>query len=105
MRDLHTEFLAANDQWESRYQNPTPPTALEILLPQESTVTSRMVAQQGLFTIAFDARQSHDSIIESVLHPIRNAQATDGTVFTKVVIPARLKTTFLRHLRSMNVTA
>jgi hypothetical protein len=105
MHGRHGDFLAANSDWESRYQNANPPPAIELFTPQQATVTPRMIAQQGLFTVALDAREHHDRLIESVLHDVRSALVGNSTVFNKVVVPAGLKPVFLRHLRSMNVTA
>ena len=51
-----------------------------------------MHAQQGWFTVPLDARIDH-----------RDAQSLSGVNIEKLVIPANMKTDFLRKLKTANI--
>lgn len=64
-------------------------------------LTERMSAQQGLFTVALNPLTSHEESL-AILSP---AQEDGAEVLRKIVVPARLKPSFLRRLKAMNITA
>lgn len=61
------------------------------------TATSRMVAQQGNFTVCHQILGLHDQIMAD--HPKGKGK------LWKLIIPARYKSKFLSRLRAMNITA
>lgn len=62
--------------------------------------SDRMIAQQGAYSICRTVLGDHGKIIEDAL-----AGQSGRTLFEKLIIPARLKVSFVRKLRSMNITA
>lgn len=64
------------------------------------TKTDRMSAQQGLFGVCRNVLGNHGDILRDSV-----PEDTERELFRKVIIPAALKPTFLRKLRSMNITA
>lgn len=98
-------FRKGRDNSKSIYWDQEPSSAIELFYPEEAAVTSRIVAQQGLFSISYDPTTSHDQTIDSSLTGARRTSNKAGTIYFKVVIPSELKLLFLRNLRSMNVTA
>jgi len=66
-----------------------------------SSLTDRMTAQQGVFTVSINP------LVEpiTVLGELAKADNGSGELCRKVVIPAALKPIFLRNLRAMNITA
>jgi hypothetical protein len=105
MNEKHRTFTDSRPSWEARYQDESPPSGLEVIGPQPSTNTPRMVAQQGAFTIGYNILENHDDVIDPILRPSHDSRKGNETTYYKVRVPARLKPQFLRHLRSMNVTA
>jgi hypothetical protein len=71
-----------------------------LFLLERLTKTERMLAQQGGFTLACDVLADHAELLHRVI-PANTSQE----LIRKVVIPARLKRSFLQRLRRMNVTA
>jgi hypothetical protein len=59
----------------------------------------RLIAQQGLFTIAMDVLEDHADIIERTLDNDKDRN------FGKIIIPAKLKPRFLLELHRLNVNA
>ncbi len=68
---------------------------------QSTTQTDRMVAQQMVVTICTHVAGNHSEILSGILAE----EQRSFDVFLKLIIPQNLKGTFLRNLRSMNVTA
>ncbi len=60
------------------------------------TWTTRMAAQQGVFTVCTDIFQEHSELLEQLLQ--------DGGVYQRAVIPQECKLTFLKRLHLMNIT-
>jgi hypothetical protein len=69
----------------------------KIVVPLSFSLASseRIVAQQGKFTMSFDIREEHDSIMMS---------HNDGSDLQRLVIPHKSKPKYLLRLRSMNIT-
>lgn len=84
------------------YQDPAAPDVLFFVSPTRKT--ERLAAQQGHFSISTHVLSDHDSTILRVCSPLAAGDAS-ARVFRKWIIPAKLKATFLRQLRVMNVIA
>jgi hypothetical protein len=61
--------------------------------------SDRMAIQQGVFTVSRSVLGDHGEIIGQTV-----ANPADTTHFAKLVIPSNLKLTFLRKLRSVNIS-
>jgi len=61
--------------------------------------TSRMAAQQGVFTVSTDVLSDHGVLLREILGAKR-----DRTAYQRVLIPAKCKLEFLSRLRFMNIT-
>lgn len=77
-----------------------PGEPLVLFTPKSLIPTDRMIAQRGLFTVCRNVLGDHGEIMAETLPPVDNR-----TWLVKVVLPARVKAGFLRHLRAMNITA
>ena len=75
---------------------PNAPMAIMPLTPYLKI--DRMVAQQGVFTVAVNPLVDYEVVLSS-LEPKRK------DIVGKIIIPRELKPTFLRNLRAMNITA
>jgi hypothetical protein len=60
------------------------------------TQTSRMAAQQGVFTVCTDVFRDHAELLEQILQ--------GNGEFCRALIPRNLKVDFLKHLHFMNIT-
>jgi hypothetical protein len=69
-------------------------------ITERSTLTSRMVAQQGLFSFCAQVLADHAEVLRSVVEPDH-----DKHVYSRITIPARLKREFLKRLTAVNITA
>ena len=78
-----------------------PDAPLAVLPWAPPTLTERMTAQQGLFTVALNPLTSHEETL-AILRPL---QEDGAEVLRKIIVPAGLKPSFLRHLKTMNITA
>jgi len=83
-------------------QDPAAPDVLLFFTPTRKT--DRLAAQQGYFSISTHVLGDHDGTILRVCSRVAAGDAS-ARVFRKWIIPARLKATFLRQLRVMNVIA
>lgn len=72
--------------------------AIELIMRKSKT--ERMVVQQGGFSVCRNVLGNHGMILQDIM-PDQSAKV----YFRKLVIPASLKSPFLRKLRSMNITA
>ena len=79
-----------------RFLNPNAAPAVWSI--QRPLATDRIVAQQGVFTIAEHILTDHG-------HRIEELAAGDDDMFFRFVIPAHVKRLFLRRLRRMNIHA
>ena len=70
----------------------------EAFIVEPRKPSARMVAQQGLYTVANHVLADHGSIIGNCLH-----NDEECTRLVKVTIPASAKAEFMRHLNFMNV--
>jgi hypothetical protein len=62
--------------------------------------TDRMAAQQTHFTVSSQVLADHGHILADVI-----PDAERPHKFVKLIIPAKVKNRFLRHLRALNITA
>ncbi len=62
--------------------------------------TDRMIAQQGLYSLCLNPLLDHGQILSDTFE-----SDDEHLVFEKRIIPAELKTLFMRKLRLMNITA
>jgi hypothetical protein len=72
----------------------------ELFITEARRPPARMVAQQGLYTLANHVLADHGAILGRCLH---NDQ--ECTRLAKITIPARAKAEFMRYLNFMNVNA
>lgn len=63
---------------------------------------TRMIAQQGHYTVCTDVLGDHGDVIAKTMPPQGDSKSPP---FYRLVIPAELKPEFRQHLRTMNVTA
>jgi len=105
--DLETWWRRARDQrrlncWPvemggEAYQRPWTVDGMPILHHFILTLqTSRMAAQQGVFTVCTDVFRDHAELLEQIL------QGNGG--YYRAVIPPGQKVNFLKQLRFMNIT-
>jgi len=66
--------------------------------------TSRMVAQQGTFTVSNRVLADHANLIDSILSPFES-EGTGAIMRTKYIIPAAQKRLFLKQLYFANIRA
>jgi hypothetical protein len=78
------------------------PEVIEFTRPKRKT--QRLAAQQGHFTLSLNVLFDHDHIITRACFSA-TAAYPHTVCLEKWVVPAALKQDFLRHLRTMNVTA
>ncbi len=71
-----------------------------LLFVDRKNKTDRMVAQQGLFSISRQVLGDHGSLIREC-----TPEDSPKVLFQKIGIPAAQKSTFLRKLRHLNITA
>ncbi len=71
-----------------------------LLFVYRKSKTDRMVAQQGSFSISRQVLSDHGSLIRECI-----PEDPRRELFRKLVIPAAQKSTFLRKLRNLNITA
>lgn len=72
-----------------------------VSLIERGMKTDRMIAQQGLFSVCTNLGADQHEVINSNLS---NNVETGQIIFLKLIIPAKLKTKFLRKLHGMNVS-
>ena len=92
------DFPKTESMIQDRFRRAGAPPVLLFVDPKSKT--DRMVAQQGLFSISRQVLGDHGSLIRECIPedpPIES--------FRKAVIPATQKSTFLRKLRNLNITA
>jgi hypothetical protein len=75
---------------------PTPEARLKFFWPLSET--DRMSAQGTQFSVSTSTTADHAELI-------RTTESTEGSHFSRIVIPSELKMLFLRRLREMNLTA
>jgi len=101
-KDFADVYLKVEPEFSRYLSDPEPDPSLQPWFP--NTLTERMVAQQGAFTFSPFILGKPDKIIDDALSPL--CPREDGSeVYRKVVVLRELKPTFLRMLRTMNVTA
>lgn len=91
---LKSHFDASVKAARGRRLNRTqddPPGLLAFTLERK---THRLVVQQGYFTVATHPQHFHDELLRDA-----------GAIVRRWIIPARVKSPFLRQLRTMNVSA
>lgn len=81
-----------NDAIQLSYFRGAPPAGIRAFTPAQKT--TRLVTQQGYFTVATRVLDSHDQLL-----------AEAGAIIQRWIIPAALKPTVLTHLSTMNVAA
>jgi hypothetical protein len=95
------------EHYEKLFSLEAPPS--RIILVDRVTLTERMVAQQGTFTVAQDVLLDHQMGLEQTLpatEPKPAGKEGEASVHRlKVVVPAALKKKLLRRLHLMNITA
>jgi hypothetical protein len=100
---------------ESLFAQSSPP---QVLVVEGRTLSDRMIAQQGLFTVCRDDNCDHDAAVEATWEGESEennprggrhcweASRLDGCrTWMKLVIPRRLKKEFLWKLKGMNISA
>jgi len=73
----------------------------QLITPSLARETDRIVAQQGLFTVALDVLANHGTLIEDALAN----ESADAVSHLKIIVPKERKPEFLLQLRHMNITA
>ena len=103
MKELHDEqeFPRTEQEIRDRFLKPEAPHS--ILFVERRTMTDRMFAQQGLFTISRNILGQHGTILGKLFTEQENQENT--VLFAKLIIPPNLKKPFLKKLRNMNITA
>lgn len=85
----------------SQCVDPLAPMDVLPILPEKKS--TRMVAQQGVFTMSLQILCDHAAALDDVC---KNIQGTKGgDTYRKVIIPKEKKPEFLRMLKSMNISA
>ncbi len=77
-----------------------PGTAKVLLFGVRARKSARMVAQQGNFSICKNVLGDHGDILSEVFHENQSKE-----LYSKLIIPYKMKKPFLKKLRAMNVTA
>jgi FRG domain-containing protein len=82
----------------------TSPMAPQLVLPSELGTfwATRMVTQQGQFTVSTNVLTDHT---DGIAQAFRGSGAGHDLDCCKLIVPAGLKPTFLQQLRAMNVNA
>ena len=93
-----TDFPKTERVIQDRFLRAGAPPVL--LFVDRKSKTERMVAQQGLFSISRQVLGDHGSLVRECI-----PEDSPKALFRKVVIPAAQKSTFLRKLRNLNITA
>jgi hypothetical protein len=71
-----------------------------IWITERSTLTTRMVTQQGLFSFCAQVLADHADVLKGLVPADAKQQ-----FFSRIIIPAKLKREFLRRLTAVNITA
>lgn len=95
-------FADRNSISEKQLQDPQAKPALFAWSPARST--ERFVAQQGYFTVATNLLADQGQLIVGACTDAAS-KAKDQLYYSKWVVPATLKPSFLRRLRMMNIAA
>lgn len=90
-------MLADEQMSELLFADDPPPI---IWITERSTLTNRMVAQQGLFSFCAQVLADHADILKEMAPP-----DYEPDHYSRIIIPARFKREFLRRLTAMNITA
>lgn len=105
MNDYNAQQHQGDDSWprtppemERQFLEAGAPRVL--FFTERRSMTDRMAAQRGLFSICRNPLAVHGDILRS-LHQTEGKQA----FVRKLMIPAHLKAVFLRNLISMNINA
>ena len=100
MQQTHGDVGFPKNEKAIREKFMQPNAPLVVTFVERKNRSDRMIAQQGTFSICQNVLGHHGHIMADAL------QGTDDNLhFAKLIIPARLKLSFLRKLRSMNITA
>ena len=91
-------FPKTENEIQSNYLQVNAPSALRFA--GRMSKSSRMVAQQGFFSICRNIVGDHGKIMDEIFQDKSNQE-----VYRKLIIPNNQKKIFLRKLRTMNVTA
>jgi hypothetical protein len=97
---MRQEFGSAYpDQENHAFERPdAPPMVYTYGLPHASP--DRVIAQQGGFMVCLNVVADIEEVLTTVMGKVGT-----NIPFTRIRIPAKLKPFFMRHLRSMNLTA
>ena len=71
-----------------------------LIFCNRSSLSERMIAQQGIFSISRNVLSNHEEVLGQVLESEPNI-----VQYKKLIISAHLKPLFAKRLRSMNITA
>jgi len=93
-----TGFPVSETAIKAKYLQPGAPLHVDFVV--RNNKTDRMIAQQGGFSICRSILGDHGEIISAAI----GGEST-RILFYKLIIPANLKTVFLKKLHSMNITA
>ena len=100
MKDLYNDntFPKTQNEIKSKYLLSGAPH--ELLFTERLSKSDRMITQQGFFSICRNILGDHGQILQEVFQ-----HDSSKEIFRKLIIPSSQKRTFLKKLRSMNVTA
>lgn len=91
-------LLASEAFIKARFLQPNAPRA--VLFGRRPNLSDRMIAQQGGFSVCRNIFGDHGEIIAHAI-----GAPSEWELFCKLILPAKLKSTFIRKLRAMNITA
>lgn len=97
-RDDYTEFPETMGGIKSTFLQANAPKVL--MFAGRISKSNRMIAQQGYFSICPNILGDHGQILADSL-----GEPSAKSLFSKLIVPAKLKISFMKKLRSMNITA
>ena len=100
MKELYGNVLfpPTEDLIQNQYLKPDAPKVLRFV--HRNSKSTRMVAQQGIFSVCRNILGDHGEILSELFH-----EESLQEFYRKIIIPSHQKKSFLRKLRGMNVTA